>query len=236
MRHLPIPEITSEIAARFWAKVNLLRKDECWLWAAGVFDDGYGSFWIGGGRKQGGKSYRSNRIAYMIHTGTDPGLKKVCHKCDTPLCCNPNHLWLGTSLENSKDMVVKGRNVAGESVANSILTESQVIEIRESIETNRTVAKRLGVDQSAVSLVRTRKAWKHIPESLREIAAKCARIKVAKVTRVRGASHHQAKLTTEQVIQIKASTESNTAIAAAYGVSRSTVSLIRLHKTWAHVT
>ena len=34
----------------------------------------------------------------------------VMHSCDTPRCCNPDHLSLGTSKDNSDDMVAKGRH------------------------------------------------------------------------------------------------------------------------------
>lgn len=91
---------------RFWSKVN--RKDGgCWEWAAGRFSYGYGAF----KRRVDGawKQQKAHRLAYEWLVGPIPDGLIVCHACDNPPCCNPDHLFLGTQLDNQRDMIAKGR-------------------------------------------------------------------------------------------------------------------------------
>jgi hypothetical protein len=76
----------------------------CWNWI-GATASGYGRF------KQNGKLYSAHREMYSMTFGSD-GMdgKQVCHKCDNPKCCNPEHLFLGTRSENMLDCVRKGRH------------------------------------------------------------------------------------------------------------------------------
>lgn len=89
---------------RFWEKVDQRGPDECWLWTAGCFTDGYGSF------RLGGRSLRAHRVSYEVSTGPIPEGLVVMHSCDTPLCVNPAHLSVGTVGDNSRDMVSKKRH------------------------------------------------------------------------------------------------------------------------------
>lgn len=75
----------------------------CWLW-------------IGGGTGECGYGLLNNRIfkqahraSYAIFKGEIPEGMCVCHKCDTPACINPDHLFIGTHLDNMRDMFRKGR-------------------------------------------------------------------------------------------------------------------------------
>lgn len=52
----------------------------------------------------------AHRASYLLFNGEIQNGMVVCHKCDTPGCVNPNHLWLGTIKENLKDRDLKGRN------------------------------------------------------------------------------------------------------------------------------
>lgn len=109
-------KLTPADAARFWAKVNKNgptqphMKSPCWVWIAGRFSDGYGQMWAGG------KNYRSHRVAWVLTSGeiSQDGSLCVCHKCDTPTCCNPTHLFLGTPAENMHDRTSKGRQAKGD--------------------------------------------------------------------------------------------------------------------------
>lgn len=90
---------------RFWSKVAITdNPDDCWLWTAGTVT-GYGSFGFQG------RMRIASRVAWEITNSEIPAGMKVLHTCDNPLCVNPKHLFLGTQLDNMRDMVRKGRKV-----------------------------------------------------------------------------------------------------------------------------
>jgi hypothetical protein len=94
-------------AERLWK--NVAKSDGCWLWTGAVGSDGYAKFWYKG------TTTHAHRAAYELTHGAinDPYLL-VCHRCDTPLCVRPDHLFLGTNQENTNDMIRKGRNESGD--------------------------------------------------------------------------------------------------------------------------
>ena len=85
---------------RFWNKVD--KSGACWEWTASKDKDGYGLFHFN--RKQ----VRAHRFAFGLDN--IPKGMAVCHTCDNPGCVNPDHLFLGTNLDNTQDMISKGRN------------------------------------------------------------------------------------------------------------------------------
>lgn len=98
---------TKTIEERFWAKVQ--KTDDCWMWT-GATRHGYGEI------SKGGKSteiFVASRFSYELHFGPIPDGFLVCHRCDNPPCVRPDHLFLGTHVENTSDMLSKGRGKYG---------------------------------------------------------------------------------------------------------------------------
>ncbi len=96
---------TVPLEERFWSKVDVRGEDECWNWQAAKDERGYGR--VG---TEPGSVALSHRMAYQLHTGLAAEGKFVCHRCDNPSCCNPKHLFIGTPLDNNRDMYAKGRD------------------------------------------------------------------------------------------------------------------------------
>ena len=87
----------------FWDKVD--KSDNgCWLWIAAKNEHGYGCF------RYRNVLYKAHRVAWEQVNGTIQNDKFVLHRCDNPSCVNPLHLFLGTQLDNMRDMLNKGRN------------------------------------------------------------------------------------------------------------------------------
>lgn len=151
--------ISVPLADRFWSKVDTqYGADACWLWTAAKHPRGYGAIFVGKRRLM------AHRVAWEITHGPIPEGLHVLHKCDTPLCVRPSHLWLGTHIDNMRDRDAKGRNVnkRGSQHARSKLTEAQVRAIRSSRLTRRELAERYGVCLGNIDSILKRKTWTHV--------------------------------------------------------------------------
>lgn len=117
------------VADRLWARVD--RTDSgCWLWTGGRSTARNGFQY--GVMKVGGKPVRAHRVAWEVANGPIPAGAFVCHHCDTPLCVNPAHLFLGTHDDNMEDMARKGRGRSAMGMRHwkAKLTDDDVAEIR----------------------------------------------------------------------------------------------------------
>lgn len=143
---------------RFWSKVTPRDAAGCTHWTAKAQNNGYGVFNVRG------TVYLAHRLAYYLSNGPIPEGMHICHRCDTPSCVNPDHLFLGTPADNMDDMTAKGRRVAvrGEDVARAILTEAAVRDIRASADSPRSLGARYGVAPNTITNVRLRRIWKHV--------------------------------------------------------------------------
>ena len=88
---------------RFFSKVNKKGPNECWEWTGSRNEQRYGQFW------DGVRCIRAHRFIWELFIGSIPDGMYICHKCDNPSCCNPEHLFCGTQQDNIDDMYSKGR-------------------------------------------------------------------------------------------------------------------------------
>ncbi len=106
-----MPKLNMSTEDRFWSKVGKGGEGDCWEWKAGRFGNGYGHFTTTRAGIQSG--HRAHRFAWVLATGPIPEGLCVLHKCDNRPCCNPQHLFLGTDLDNARDRDQKGRGWNG---------------------------------------------------------------------------------------------------------------------------
>jgi hypothetical protein len=134
----------------------------CWLWL-GTTNGRYPQLKI----KR--KNIYAHRIACESVYG-DIGDLQALHKCDNPLCVNPDHLYPGTQLQNVKDCIDRGRFKSpgpinpekGSDRYNAKLTEADALYIRNSSEKGIDLVKKFGVSKTTVSKLRNGKIWSHI--------------------------------------------------------------------------
>lgn len=154
---------------RFMRKVAMVPIAGCWIWTScseknSKFD--YGTFYLGK------KFIRAHLASWQLHYGPIPPGMKVCHQCDVPGCVNPDHLFLGTSQENMRDMVDKGRGrhfeVAprGEAHHKTTLADTDVLQIRSIYAgggvSQAQLGKQFGVSQSSILKIVRRQRWGHV--------------------------------------------------------------------------
>lgn len=152
----------------FWKRIRRTSEDECWEWSGGKTSKqtgrNYGVVWINGER------WKTHRLAWVYEFGPIPRGMNVCHKCDNPPCCNPSHLFIGTTKDNVADCLAKGRGNKERGIDryNATLTEEDVREIRSRYKartkdnSGRALAKEFGVGTTMISAIVCRNRWKHI--------------------------------------------------------------------------
>lgn len=128
------------------------KSDDCWLWTGANFGR-YGAFYF---EK---KTIGAHTYAYSRIHGEIPKGIFVCHRCDNPLCVNPDHLFLGTPKDNTKDMMSKGRGKwpRGDRHHLAKLSEKDISEIRDlqRAMSQSQIARHYGVSQSQISNICT---------------------------------------------------------------------------------
>ena len=144
---------------RFNEKWVPVPESGCWIWTAGLNSKGYGTV------RDGQTLKMTHRVSYELHVGQIPDGMHVLHKCDTPACVNPAHLFLGTHADNMTDKVSKCRQSKGETHNTAKLTAAQVREIRFAYATRQmtqqALADKYGVSRSLVGKIVNHKIWRN---------------------------------------------------------------------------
>jgi len=179
----PLPhDLTQCDADRFWSSVITGTPEQCWYWKRCLTPNGYGRFTFAQ------KWFMATRVAFRFTYGADPYPCYVLHRCDNPLCCNPDHLFLGTHADNMSDGAKKNRfasgdkngqrthpetnwvrshpeTTRGENNGRSKLTADDVRLIRtlwSNGTTSTDLARMFGITDSCAWNAATRRSWKHL--------------------------------------------------------------------------
>lgn len=200
----PLPATDPKLLARFLAKVQ--KTDGCWLWTGWKFKSGYGGFDVDD------SVLRAHRAAWRLFRGGTNGLQ-VLHRCDTPPCVRPDHLFLGSQKDNMDDMIAKGRQAVGD---------------RHGSRTHPEAVPRGDRNGSR----------KH-PERLTRGGMHWYRTHPERLIPPVGERNGQAKLNAVAVRVVRwlvAHGAEQWKVGAAYGISQSTVSMAVARVRWKHVS
>ena len=140
---------------RFFAHISVhMDNNSCWLWTGKTEKNGYARAMIDGTRKL------VHRIAWELFVGPIAGGMDICHKCDTPRCIRPSHLFEGTHRDNILDAVKKGRVIPPVRPRKISLEIAEQIreDLREGLSLNRTAIKH-GVSKRLILFIKQRKIW-----------------------------------------------------------------------------
>lgn len=149
------------IVDNFWAACDPSGgRAACWPWVRGINSHGYGTLTVDG------RHDYAHRHAYRLSKGRPiPSGFVVMHTCDNPRCINPEHLQIGTVADNNADRDAKGRGkiiAIGEENSQSVLTRSDVLQIRERLQRGISVtdvAAEFCCGRATIWRINTKRTW-----------------------------------------------------------------------------
>lgn len=140
----------------FGHRVAMVPESGCWLFEGAWTSAGYGNVGFEA------VNWLAHRLSFVLLGGRLSRKDVLCHRCDTPACVNPTHLFVGSLKDNSQDMARKERHIHGERHHMARLTEAAVTEIRRSLLSDDELASKFGVCRATVTYARNGKTWKQV--------------------------------------------------------------------------
>lgn len=141
-------------AEHFWALVE--KTEGCWLWAGPLNAGGYGRCWLH-------KERCAHRASFLLTHGSIALGKQILHNCpggDNRRCVNPAHLYEGTSTDNNRDTVRKGRYPGCK------FSDDQIRALRATYNYGEYSMPRLardyGVSSSTICQIINRDTYRHV--------------------------------------------------------------------------
>ena len=159
-----MPIQCQNIKDRLEAKVERIPESGCWIWMGCCDHCGYGRITVGS-RSDGTRKLEGvHRVSYEAYIGPIYNGDNILHRCDTPSCFNPHHLFSGTRKDNAIDCQKKNRynHPIGENHGNAKLTEGEVLQIFRSPLAKRGIARIYGISDTLVRRIKRGEMWKHI--------------------------------------------------------------------------
>ena len=151
---------------RFYKFVSPEPNSGCWLWTGACINTGYGVFCIGRVVDGDKRNVLAHRMSIGLAGAYVPDDKCVLHKCDNKVCVNPDHLYIGTVKDNSRDAVERGRHggrpMPGQQNPRAKITEDIARAIYSSTDSLSMLAKRYGISKTQAGHIKLKKSWRYM--------------------------------------------------------------------------
>ena len=145
---------------RFHQKYEI-NESGCWMWTGGTRPNSkgvpYPRHWT-----DDFKSIGAHRFSFQLAHGEIPQGMYICHKCDTPLCVNPDHLFCGSHQDNMRDMVAKQRSFVGrgeDKKGRAKLTNQQADQIRNMSMSHSKIGAMFGVSAATIGRIKRKETY-----------------------------------------------------------------------------
>lgn len=145
---------------RFYQFCEKNPNNDCVEWNGEIIHNGYGRFSVNC------KKTLAHRFSYELNNGKIPYGMLICHSCDNRKCVNPKHLFIGTTEQNIKDMLIKKRHAYGERQRCAKLKLKDVIKIKKMINkglSDKCINNKFNfISRSTINSIKHNRYWKHV--------------------------------------------------------------------------
>lgn len=168
-----------ESSKKLHAKWNSIAIEKHAKEVIGPFLDKTGECWLFTGKGKSsrlpygrinfrGKRWMAHKLSYRAYKDKITDGLLVLHTCDNPRCCNPEHLYLGTYLQNQHDKRERGKCKGEKLTPEQIKNIKQELKLHEKQKTRRgpysllQIGKRYGVTRTTIKQIKDGVTWNWI--------------------------------------------------------------------------